>query len=74
LLQLGTAEEVAATDHDRNLHATPGHLGDLLRQPIHHIRVHPDLAAAEHFTGHLEQDPLVRTGHLGGSLRIRGSG
>ena len=59
-LQAGTAEDVAAADHEADLR--PGLLGldDLLGQPGQDFRVDAVIAAAhEGFAGELQQDALV---------------
>ena len=60
LLELGAAEEVAATGDDRHLGAGALDLGDLPRDPPYDVGVDADLAAAEDLAGQLQQDPLVR--------------
>nr|BFE68511.1 hypothetical protein GCM10020092_018120 [Actinoplanes digitatis] len=57
LLQLGAAEEVAATDDNGDLHAAPGGRGDLPGEALHHVGVDAHRTAAEDLTGELQHDP-----------------
>jgi hypothetical protein len=59
LLQLGTAEEVAATDHHGHLDAGAHRLGHLPRDGPDDVRVDTDPAAAEGLPRELEQHPVV---------------
>src|SRR6185436_2279958 len=59
-LELRPAEAVAAADDDRDLDAAAHHVGDLAGDPVHHLGVDADPSPAEHLTGELEQDALVR--------------
>ena len=55
LLQLGTAEEVAAADDDGDLRARRDDLGDLPADGVDHRGVDTDGPAAEHLAAELEQ-------------------
>jgi hypothetical protein len=57
LLQLGAAEEVAAADDDRDLHAAPGGRGDLPGDALYDVGVDADRAATEDLAGELQHDP-----------------
>ena len=59
MLHLGTAEEVAAADHHAHPDALAGDLGDLTGDPVDHVGVDADLAAAEHLARQLHEDSLV---------------
>ena len=68
--QLGTTEEVAAADDDRDLDAGVDDLGDLAGDRGDDDRVDADLAAAEHLTRELEQHPAIdRIGDASGRSR-----
>jgi hypothetical protein len=55
---LRAAEEVAAADDDRDLHAAADDVAHLPGDVGHHVEVEPDRAAAEDLARQLEQDPL----------------
>ena len=76
LLELGAAEEVAAADDDRDLDAGCARPSAISRAiALHDVGVDADLAAAEHLTGELEQDALVRRSRAAPSVgRSRRSG
>ena len=69
LLQLCTAEEIAAADDYGDFHAGLGNLRDLSRHVLHNVRVDADLAAAEHLTPQLQHDALVAFAVFGCSHR-----
>jgi hypothetical protein len=58
-LELGTPEEVAASEDERDLDVLPRCRGDLLRDAVDDVRVDADPPATEGLTGQLEQDPVV---------------
>src|SRR5680860_742748 len=60
LLELSSAEEVSATDHDGHLSAPEDNFGSLPRYGVHDIEIETDPTAAEDLTGELEQDSFVR--------------
>ena len=60
LVQLGTPEEVAAADDDRDLDTVRHHIGDLAGDRVDDVGVHPELPTAEDLTGQLEDYPGVR--------------
>jgi hypothetical protein len=62
LLQLGAAEEVAATGHDGDLGAAAGDLGDLVGDAGDDVGIDADGPAPERLPGQLQQDAVVR-GH-----------
>ena len=49
---------------DRDLDAVGGHVGDLVGDGGHHVRVDTDLAAAEHLAAELEHDPAKRSSRV----------
>jgi hypothetical protein len=55
LAELGSAEEVASSDDDRDLHTVHGRR-DLLRHLAHDIRIDPQLAGPERLSRKLEQN------------------
>src|SRR5690606_2751268 len=56
----GSAEEVAATDDDRDLRAVADDGRDLPRDGVHHVGVHAQAAApGERLSGQLQQKPAV---------------
>jgi hypothetical protein len=56
LTELGTAEEVAPADDDRDLDVLRG-VGDLPRQATHHLGTHAQGPGTEGLTRQLQQDP-----------------
>src|SRR5215469_10622811 len=69
----GTAEHVAATDHDRHLHSEPPRVGDLAGQVRHHVRVDAEPGPAgeglprklEHYAVPAEAPIVELAGRLG---------
>ena len=66
LLQFGTAEEVAAADHDGHLHTLLYGRNDLLGNATNHLGIDADLATTECFAGQLEQNSarIVAISHI----------
>ena len=65
-LQFGTAEEVAAADHDGHLHTLLYGRNDLLGNATNHLGIDADLATTECFAGQLEQNSarIVAISHI----------
>ena len=63
LAELGTAEEVAAADDDRDLDSARRRLRDLAGDGPHHVGVHAQLASPERLSGQLQQDTAAGFRH-----------